>query len=256
MGHVLLTPRHEPLAIAEGWVRIGTRINAYWHWRGADMVIACMRTRGPMADVLEWRLEPTGRHEVCPDCKRRRMNEEAAAAAFARQQKRLAREPVPETEPEVLTLPEPDPEPVAAVVEPEPVAAPSPEEPTVAAESAKPIPHPAVAEAPRRTGKEPLPRVTSAAAFAEHHGFESNLVLRYIAELMPETPRLSDGPRSPYLLDVEAQTRIAADFPGWAERRQRRATETPADRLDRIEGDVATIRKLIEAIAKELNVRP
>ncbi len=235
----------------EGWVRIGQRNTAYWHWRGPDQVVICMKTRGPQTSIIEWRDEPGGRHEACQDCRRRRDQELRA---------RCAPEPEPTPEPELLTLPAPEPLPEPAPdvvpaepVEPVPVLTITQEQP-VAKPLAMPVPTTPTTPKDKRW-KKPTNHsggFLTASQMATQHGLSTWGVINWLKNNRPSTPRLGTGQKAKWLLDQEAQKAVIDGFGKRKDAAKANAKASPD--FAALVKDMRAIRGIVEAIARELKI--
>lgn len=212
--HTVVTGDAKPAQ--PGWILFHGMRNHYWHWLNANWRTCCQSTRiVKPSDVLEWRPEPKGRWEVCPDCRRTLQREEQRAKAEAEANERIncsrCDEAVPpneilddlcyicrlrahaeaQREPEVITA--------------EPIHFPTP----------KPIyPTP---KAPTVTSGQPTSHaeITNVLHFAKRHGFSYVQLIAFVEERLPNAPRYQKA----ILLNAEAQAMILADFPLWVETR-------------------------------------
>lgn len=236
-------------AFQEGWVRLGKSPSNYWHFQLVDGIVKCMASRGPISVIQEWREEPAGRSEACPVCRKYVTDRDRERSAYEKAQKKLVTD-VPDTEPESLTID----------VEPQPVEA--------KAVQAEVIQHPSVERVPVATGAATF---VSFATFVKSNGWDCRYVDEFMQAVMPQTPKFVGGrSRIPqWILDAPTRERITREYQPWRDAKtkesrakvrvilspEKRAKLPVPKRLELIEADVSEMRKMLEAIIRDLKVQ-
>ncbi len=252
--------------VPEGWILLNTTTSAKWHFRDATGWCLCERSSPYPPKAVEWRPEPTGRRDVCPNCRRHLAKREREEKLYEAVKAEIAATPIPSVEPEVLEVPAPvDDAPAAPVLPIAPAPTPIESEPMPAAK-----PQLAVNDRMLRIKKAPVAKkepviptapdvsLQSAYTFAKINKFDYKRFHRFLDEVMPWLPRMQTVARQPQIiLDRAAQERAKREFPLWG-----KAPEAPTatggvseHRLARLETDVAAMRTMLEAILRELKVQ-